>query len=250
MISAFIFSRTAERANYENGIRRLAVLNSSGFLQRRRSGCYRRNCDSDTQLWLFYTELAAKQAFMPLSTSTIRRALKHTRTITIQAFSREDGLWDLDAQITDTKTRDIVLASGVRPVGLPLHDLSLRITINTSFSIVDTEAVSDAVPYPGFCNTIGPDYRKLIGLNLMQQFRQGVKERMSGINGCTHITELAQILPTAAVQAFAGDVIDTRDNASNAENTEFSQQPFQLNRCHALRLDGPAVVQYYPRWAV
>lgn len=184
---------------------------------------------------------------MPLSTSTTQRALKHTRTINIQAFARDDGLWDLDAQITDTKTRDITLASGIRPIGSALHDLSLRITIDTNFTIVDAEAVSDAVPYPGFCNTIGPDYKKLIGLNLMQQFRQGVKTRLSGINGCTHITELAQILPTAAVQAFAGDVIDTRDGASNSEH---SQQPFQLNRCHALRLDGPAVVQYYPRWAI
>ncbi|MET3120332.1 hypothetical protein AAKU64_004584 [Undibacterium sp. GrIS 1.8] len=188
---------------------------------------------------------------MPLPISTSRRALKHTRSIQIDAFARDDGLWDLDAHITDTKTRDIQLASGIRPVGLPLHDLSLRITIDTNLNIVDAMAVSDAVPYPGFCNTISPDYKKLIGLNLMMQFRQGVKERMSGINGCTHITELAQILPTAAVQAFAGDVIDTRDGASSSDiSSENQQQPFQLNRCHALRLDGPAVVQYYPRWAV
>ena len=185
---------------------------------------------------------------MPLSPPTIRRALKHTRTITIQAFARDDGLWDLDAQIIDCKTRDIALASGVRPNGSAIHDLSLRITIDTSLNIIDADAVSDAVPYPGFCNTIGPEYKKLIGLNLMQQFRQGVKQRFSGINGCTHITELAQILPTAAVQAFAGDVLNTRDGAN--DDAQHTQQPFQLNRCHALRLDGPAVVQYYPRWAI
>lgn len=185
---------------------------------------------------------------MPLSSPTIRRALKHTRTINIQAFARDDGLWDLDAQITDSKTRDIALASGVRPYGSAIHDLSLRITIDTSFNILDATAVSDAVPYPGFCNTIGPEYNKLIGLNLMQHFRQGLKERLSGIKGCTHITELAQILPTAAIQAFAGDVLNTRDGAN--DDGQHTQQPFQLNRCHALRLDGPAVVHYYPRWAV
>ncbi|MBC7404332.1 MAG: DUF2889 domain-containing protein [Cytophaga sp.] len=183
---------------------------------------------------------------MPLSPSTTRRALKHTRAISIEAFAREDGLWDLDAHITDIKTRDTTLASGVRATGSPIHDLSLRITIDTSLTIINAEAVSDAVPYPGFCNTIGPDYKKLIGLNLMRRFRQGVSERMSGIQGCTHLTELAQILPTAAVQAFAGDVIDTRDGGND---TDSSEQPFQLNRCHALRLDGQAVAQYYPRWA-
>jgi hypothetical protein len=183
---------------------------------------------------------------MPLSPSITRRALKHTRAISIEAFARDDGLWDLDAQITDIKTRDSNLASGIRPSGLPIHDLSLRITIDTHMTIVDAEAVSDAVPYPGFCNTIGPDYKKLIGLNLLRQFRFGVNERLSGVKGCTHITELAQLLPTAAIQAFAGDVIDTRDGA---DDSNFTEKPFQLDRCHALRVDGLAVAQYYPRWA-
>jgi hypothetical protein len=183
---------------------------------------------------------------MPLSPSITRRALKHTRAISIEAFARDDGLWDLDAQITDIKTRDNQLASGVRSSGSPIHDLSLRITIDTHMTIVDAEAVSDAVPYPGFCNTIGPDYKKLIGLNLLRQFRFGVNERLSGTKGCTHITELAQLLPTAAIQAFAGDVIDTRDGA---DESNFSEKPFQLDRCHALRVDGLAVAQYYPRWA-
>ncbi|MFZ6735022.1 DUF2889 domain-containing protein [Undibacterium sp. Ji42W] len=184
---------------------------------------------------------------MPLSSSTNRRALKHTRTIQIEAFARDDGLWDLDARITDYKPRDITLASGVRPNGSALHDLSLRITIDLQLTIVDVEASSDAVPYPGYCEVITPDYKKLIGLNLLTQFRQGVKERMASVQGCTHLTEMAQILPTAAVQAFAGDVIDTRDGASDTGKQQ--HQPFQLDRCHALRTDGPAVVQYYPRWA-
>ncbi|MFZ6713138.1 DUF2889 domain-containing protein [Undibacterium sp. TC9W] len=184
---------------------------------------------------------------MPLSSSINRRALKHTRTIQIEAFARDDGLWDLDARITDYKPRDITLASGVRPNGSALHDLSLRITIDLQLTIVDVEASSDAVPYPGYCEVITPDYKKLIGLNLLRQFRQGVKERMAGVHGCTHLTEMAQILPTAAVQAFAGDVIDTRDGAT--DHGQQAHQPFQLDRCHALRTDGPAVVQYYPRWA-
>jgi len=183
---------------------------------------------------------------MPLSQSTTQRTLKHTRAITVEAFARDDGLWDLDARITDHKPRDIPLASGLRPRGQALHDLSLRVTVDLQLNVVAVDACSDAVPYPGYCETIAPDYQKLIGLNLMKQFRHGVRERMAGVQGCTHLTELAQILPTAAIQAFAGDVFDTRDAASNSTD---SQQPFQLDRCHALRLDGPAVVQYYPRWA-
>ena len=171
---------------------------------------------------------------MPLSPSNSPRILKHTRAITVSAYAREDGLWDLDAHITDIKTRDVQLASGVRAAGSPMHDLLLRVTINTELTVVDAFAVSDAVPYPGHCDTIGPDYKKLVGLNLMRGFRLGLKERLTGIDGCTHITELAQILPTAAIQAFAGDVLDTHDGASSAEQTV---KPFQLDRCHALRSD-------------
>lgn len=184
---------------------------------------------------------------MPLSPPTSRRALKHTRAIQIEAYARDDGLWDLDAHITDVKTRDIKLASGIRPAGTPVHDLQLRITIDTQFNIVAAEAASDSVPYPGHCDTIGPDYGKLVGLNLFKGFRDGVKKRLSGINGCTHITELAMVLPTAAVQAFAGDVLDTRDGADADDQIH---KPFQLDRCHALRSDGEAVAKFYPRWAV
>lgn len=165
----------------------------------------------------------------------------------MQVFARDDGLWDLDAQITDIKTRDAKLASGVRSAGEPLHDLHLRVTIDTQMNIVDAAAVSDAVPYPGYCDAIGPAYRKLVGLNLGKGFRQGLTERLGGIEGCTHLTELGQALPTAAIQAFAGDVFATRDGAT--DDTQ-GHKPFQLDRCHALRTDGAAVAEYYPRWHV
>jgi hypothetical protein len=183
---------------------------------------------------------------MPLS-PPVPRALRHTRAITVDAYAREDGLWDLDARITDIKTRDIALASGLREGGTPVHDLKLRITIDRDFTIVDAEAASDAVPYPGYCDTIGPAYKSLIGLSLMNHFRLRLKDRLSGVLGCTHLTELALVLPTAAVQAYANDVIKTRDGDGDDTSTE---RPFQLDRCHALRVDGPAVARFYPRWHV
>jgi hypothetical protein len=183
---------------------------------------------------------------MPLSPPISRRALKHTRSIHIEAFAREDGLWDIEARITDVKTRDTQLASGARPAGAPIHDLWLRVTIDARLNVVDAEAVSDAVPYPTHCDTIGQSYKKLVGLNLLNGFRHGVRERLSGIQGCTHLSELAQVLPTAAIQAFAGEVLDTRDGAGSEHQR---QKPFQLDGCHALRTDGAAVAKYYPRWS-
>jgi hypothetical protein len=81
----------------------------------------------------------------------------------------------------------------------------------------------------------------------MRRFRADVKERLGGVAGCTHLTEMAQVLPTAAMQALAGEVFGARDAATEDTRTD---KPLQLDRCHALRTDGPAVATYYPRWYV
>jgi len=176
---------------------------------------------------------------MPATPSS--RQLKHTRAIVLEAYARDDGLWDIEARLTDRKTRDTPLATGIRVAGDPIHEMSLRITINDQFDIVDAGATSHQVPYPGHCEQIGPAYKNLIGLNLLRRFRAAVRERLGGTQGCTHITELAGVLPTAAVQAFAGE--------RKLERPE-SEPPFQLDHCHALRFDAEAVRLYYPRWYV
>ncbi|HXA48093.1 MAG TPA: hypothetical protein VNW52_10725, partial [Burkholderiaceae bacterium] len=65
--------------------------------------------------------------------------------------------------------------------------------------------------------------------------------------GCTHLSQLALLLPTVAIQAFVGEVFDPH------KDTKFASEqgkPFQLDRCHALRSDGEAVAKYYPSWAI
>lgn len=182
------------------------------------------------------------------STPPVSRRHVHTRTVRIDAFVRSDGLWDIEAQLIDTKGRDFPLATGLRKTGEPVHDMRLRVTIDTHLNVLDASAESPWVPYPGHCDQIGPDYRKLIGLNLSQDFRRHVRERLGGALGCTHMTELASALPTAAIQAFAGEVIKVQDGAEPEAAEDTARRPFQIDRCHALRSEGPAVARFYPRW--
>lgn len=190
---------------------------------------------------------------MPLS-PPVSRQLRHRRAIRAEAFERDDGLWDIEACLTDHKPRDVVLAPGVRPKGLPIHELWLRITIDRKLTIVDAEASSEWVPYPDNCAAANPAYRALIGLNLLNDFRRHARRLLAGTTGCTHLTELCSILPTAAIQAFAGDVWSTRERATDTPSGESEgadaqrEPPFQLGRCHALRFDGDAVRRFYPRW--
>ena len=145
---------------------------------------------------------------------------------------------ELDACLRDTKAIDYPLASGVRRAGDAVHEMRVRVTLDAEFTIVDAEACSDSVPYPGGCETIAPAYRKLIGLNLMRGFRRTVGEMFSDVRGCSHMTELLLSLPTAALQTFA---TSRRDN-------EDVEKPFQLDRCHALETATETVRNYYPKW--
>jgi len=179
---------------------------------------------------------------MPLPTAAPERQLKHRRSIDVQIYSRGDGLWEVDARISDVRTRETHMVTGLRAAGSPIHDMLVRLVVDEQFNVVEAGAETTAMPYPGECGAYGDAYAALVGLNLMRGFRHAVKERLGGVRGCTHITELVQVLPTAVVQAFADEVIDTRGDSAD------SPQPFQIDRCHALRSNGPTVKTYYPRW--
>ena len=179
---------------------------------------------------------------MTLPQAAAQRQLKHRRQIDVQVFSRGNGLWEVDAVLTDTKTRATDFIDGSRPAGTPIHDMLLRLVVNEKLDILEAGSATRWMPYTGTCNDHDDAYGALVGLNLLQNFRHALRQKLGGVQGCTHITELAQTLPTAVVQAFAGDVIDTRGAGDNA------QQPFQIDRCHALRSDGEIVRLHYPRW--
>jgi hypothetical protein len=176
---------------------------------------------------------------MPLSPPTVPRTLVHSRRIRFEAYKRADGLWDIEGHLTDIKPFDDPLSSGVRAAGMPIHDMWIRLVIDRDLNVIEATAAMDARPYPGACETITPDYSSLAGLNLARGFRRAVHARFAGTAGCTHLTELAEEFPIAAIQALA------RERGAHGEG---ETKPFQLDRCHALDTRGEAVRRYYPRW--
>ena len=176
---------------------------------------------------------------MPLPVTEVERELTHTRRVRYEGYKRSDGLWDIEAHLLDTKNHDFHLKTGVRRAGQAIHDMWLRVTIDRDLNIVDAQASMDAVPYPGGCERIPPAYRKLVGLNLLRGFREKTWEMLGSIKGCTHLTELLAGLPTAAIQTFAGEMPEEREDGA---------KPFQLDRCHALATDGETVKRWYPKW--
>jgi hypothetical protein len=173
---------------------------------------------------------------MPLSAHTPRQPLHH-RKISARGYKRDDGLFEVEGHLVDTKAYSFKLMSGERLAGEPVHEMWLRLTYDTSMTIIDAEAVSDAHPYPGFCATIEPHYRQMIGWSMRPGFNARVREAFGGTKGCTHLTDLIAILATTAYQNLAGQLPPNPD-----------KKPFQIDGCHALASDNAAVAKYYPKW--
>ena len=180
---------------------------------------------------------------MPLPAPVLSRKPKHNRSIQVHSFEREDGLWDIEAELIDTKAYSFTKRNGtVQEMGQPIHHMHLRITIDTKFEILESVAVYDAAPFGESCKAISSAYQDLVGMNLLKSFRQQIKDRFGRTEGCTHMTELAAVLPTAAVQSMAGQ------KRAEAEST--GRKPFQLGGCYAWRTSGEVTKEHYPQWYI
>ena len=177
---------------------------------------------------------------MPLPEPSCARKPGHTRTITVRSFARDDGQWDLEGHLTDIWPHEVPVAGGRLPPHQPMHEMWLRLTVDRSATIVAVEAATDAGPYGSACSSINPAYRQLVGVRIGRGYREAIRQRLGRTAGCTHVTELTNVLPTAAIQTMAG-----RQGQSDS-----GERPFQLGGCHALRVDGPVVRMHYSPWYV
>ena len=140
---------------------------------------------------------------MPLSPIPDSRKRLHTRRISYDGWQREDGLFDIEARIVDTKDDDYVLASGVRPGGVPVHDMWARVTDRPPVRRPGGRDEHRRRAVSRRMRRHRAAYAKLAGANLMHGFRKALYDIVGGVHGCTHLTELIASLPTAASQTFA-----------------------------------------------
>ncbi len=167
----------------------------------------------------------------------VERTKMHTRSISIEGYKRKDGLWDIEGYIKDVKTHDHKLVSHIHPANQPIHEMTLRITIDNTLTIVSAEAITHSAPYSPVCEKITPDYTKLAGVQIKGGFRSRVAELLGGVKGCTHITDLLGNMATGAIQTTVGQL-----------PVSPTAKPLSVNGCHALNISGKIVQEYYPQW--
>lgn len=182
---------------------------------------------------------------MPLPKPEPREQL-HTRSITYHGYKREDGLWDIEGHLTDTKTYTIPNKWRDKiAVGEPLHEMLIRVTIDDNFLIKDVEAKTENSPFE-MCPDITPNYKSLIGIVMGAGWRQSIRQKVGGVAGCTHITELLFPMATVAIQTIGPFKTNASKNKIKPQNESNPKRPFVLNTCHAWSTDSIVVKEHEP----
>ena len=132
-----------------------------------------------------------------------RRTPLHTRTIRLDGFARPDGLYDVEARLTDVKHYDLPANEGraALPRGEPMHDMAVTMTVDAQGTIRHFEARTLSGPHV-LCQNGATAFGRLVGLSIRKGFLKAAFERVAGIEGCTHLRELLQPMATVAFQSM------------------------------------------------
>jgi hypothetical protein len=186
---------------------------------------------------------------MPLSPPAPREML-HRRAIDIRGWRRDDGLYDIEAHLLDTKAYPFENddRGTIRP-GEPLHGLWLRLTVREDMEIVSAEAASDHTPY-AVCPSAAPNFARLAGLRIGAGFNRAVAERVGGTHGCTHLREVLGQMATVAFQTLY-PIRAAREREETARilaggGEVPKRRPAMLGSCIAYAPDSPVTLARWP----
>lgn len=177
---------------------------------------------------------------MPLSDATSRREIHH-RVIDMTAYEREDGLYDVEAHLVDSKPFEFKRSAVPEPVapGQPLHDLWVRVTLDGECVVRKIEASSDVTPHT-VCKGAESSLEGMVGERIASGWSSKVKQRLRGSISCTHLMEMLIPLATTALQGLMG--IRKGPNRAVDENGF----PVKINTCYAYDVHRDVVKVLWP----
>jgi hypothetical protein len=177
----------------------------------------------------------------------VPRTHVHTRTVVFRGYHREDGLWDIEGQLTDAKTYSHETKDrGRLQPGEPVHGMVIRLTVDNTMKITDVAVMMPAAPFVE-CQQAKPPLARLIGRTLGRGWRKAIEETMGGIRGCTHLRELLFNMATAAYQTIPIYRQHLRRAAGKPELKHAHPLP-HMGKCLAWDFDGPVVERNAPQF--
>jgi hypothetical protein len=177
-----------------------------------------------------------------------RRPL-HTRTIAMNGYRRDDGLFDIEGELQDDKHQHWPSwERGVQPPQQPVHHMRLRLTLDEFYSVRAVAAALPAIPF-NECRGTLPPLDSLVGATVSRGWRKAVEAALGGTAGCTHVRELLMAMGTVAYQTLAGE---QRRTAFEALPSPLAQLPAPTaplphwGRCVSWAFEGDVVRRVAP----
>ena len=166
----------------------------------------------------------------------------HTRDIQCRGFERNDGLWDIEGRIVDTKTYSFENHDrGGVASGEAIHDMEIRLTLDNDLVVQKAEASTQSSPY-SICGNMNHIFSSLEGAEIKPGWRREVIKRIGGAKGCVHLTDL--VTGPLAVTAH-----QTIHNAKKRrKDVSQGKKPPQLNSCYAFSQKSEIVKRIWPEF--
>ena len=175
----------------------------------------------------------------------VPRQPAHTRSISARGFRRGDGLWDIEAELTDVKAYDSQ-GERFRPAGEPVHRMQIRLTIDDALVVHAAVAAMPNTPFTE-CTPAADPFDALVGARIGPGWRKQVDAAMGGIRGCTHLRELLGVMATVAFQTVPG--WRRHERRQRGEPTPVATEPgYQMGQCLGWDFDGPVIARVAPQF--
>ena len=174
---------------------------------------------------------------------------RHRREIRLDGYVRDDGLIEVEAELTDVKTYAFDNHDrGTIAAGEAVHHMRVRIAVDDKLCVREAQAETLAGPYH-ICPKATAVFEQLVGLEIAPGWRRRVQAAIGGREGCTHITELMGPVATVVMQTYYGEASRKGrkvDGASNHEDEAPPPQAGLVNSCIGYHEDGEVARRLWP----
>ena len=170
----------------------------------------------------------------------------HTRSVVTRGYLRKDGLWDLEAEIHDSKTYGTRNGDGrVTAPGDGVHHMKVRLTLDESLKVVGAVSAMPGTPFPE-CRAANDPVGGLVGATVGRGWRKAIDDAMGGVRGCTHLREMIASMATVAFQTIPNYRVHQRRMSGEPQLPGL--RGHQMGQCLGWDTDGAVVARIAPEF--
>ena len=116
----------------------------------------------------------------------VKRKLLHNRNISFKGYIRDDELFEIEAELIDTKNYDFQNHDrGIIKKDAPIHQMKIKLVLDDNLFVVDAEAKTENSPY-FICKNANSNFKKIIGLQIKSGWKREITKFIGSLHSITY----------------------------------------------------------------